>query len=126
MSNWKLVVGNLGTVFETKNGYVAQVNFDIYMRLSKRAYGRVSGESVTLFCDDEIHREYHPKPPAPPSEYLLVSMLEDGTKLYWHQPSLAWTINIDRATRMIKPTGHPIVFYSQNVMARVADWELAP
>lgn len=55
--NWYLIVGNLGRI-ECENGFQARQIYGDYKRLSMKNYGRVAGEDVVLFCDDEIVYEH--------------------------------------------------------------------
>ena len=58
MSNYSVLVWNIGNVHDGRNKKVAMQVFNWYVRCSKANHGRAGGESVTLFCDDEIAREY--------------------------------------------------------------------
>ena len=58
MFNYLLIVGNIGTVYRGTNGFEAMKQYGQYVALSKAPHGRASGENVTLFCDDEIKREF--------------------------------------------------------------------
>jgi len=55
---WDLVVGNVGTFRYGSNGFEAVRDYNDYVRMSKDNYGRVSGETVILFRDGEVYREY--------------------------------------------------------------------
>lgn len=56
---WEVVVGNIGTVYDGSNGFEATKEYNQYVRLSKDNYGRVAGESVILFRDDDVYKEYY-------------------------------------------------------------------
>ena len=60
---WQLVVGNIGTVLETKDGFHALNEFRWWRGRSKLDYGSASGEFVVLFKDGEIHSEHFPSQP---------------------------------------------------------------
>jgi len=55
---WQLIVGNIGTVLETNNGFMACLEYGQYKEISKRSKGRASGENVTLLRNGEIRYEY--------------------------------------------------------------------
>ena len=55
---YEVVVGNIGTVYSGNNMRIAERTYDDYVRISKRAHGRASGEFVILFNDGAITREY--------------------------------------------------------------------
>jgi len=57
---YSVVVGNVGTVYDGKDYIKAKEDFDYYVELSKLNLGRVAGENVTMFCNDEIKKEYNP------------------------------------------------------------------
>lgn len=54
----RVVVGNIGTVYEGTNGFEAKAAYNTYVGKSKREEGRAAGESVTHFIDEEINKEY--------------------------------------------------------------------
>ena len=57
MSDWHVIVSNIGTVFigaERK----ARQEFNAYVKACKAKHGRAAGESVTLIGPDDIAREY--------------------------------------------------------------------
>ena len=58
MKQYSLVVGNIGEVWSGNNPIDAQKEYGEYKRLSVARYGRAAGESVTLFCDNEIELEH--------------------------------------------------------------------
>ena len=58
LSQYMLVVGNIGTVYTGQNGFEANTLFQSYVGASHAKHGRASGEDVTLFKDGEPHREY--------------------------------------------------------------------
>ncbi len=57
---FKVLVGNIGMVIETKDEATARWTFDEYVKLSQEAYGRCTGEPVTLMAGDEILLDYAP------------------------------------------------------------------
>lgn len=50
---YKLIVGNVGTIYEGPDEARARAAFNDYREFSRCGYGRVSGESVTLLCDND-------------------------------------------------------------------------
>lgn len=58
--NYEVVVGNIGTVYSGHSKAKATLEYNGYVRDSKFGPGRASGESVTLFIDGEIGRDYQP------------------------------------------------------------------
>jgi hypothetical protein len=50
---YSVIVGNVGTVFSGTNKKDAQAMYREYVKISDCSRGRISGEDVTLFCDDE-------------------------------------------------------------------------
>ncbi|MBU0564886.1 MAG: hypothetical protein KJ945_02220 [Gammaproteobacteria bacterium] len=58
---YELTAGNIGTVYRGPCQAIAEAEFDEYVQLSKVGYGRVSGESITLFKDGEIIKEHAPE-----------------------------------------------------------------
>ena len=58
-ANYTVIVGNIGTVYNAGNGKDATKVYNEYVRQSKQHYGKASGESVTMFKnDDEIVKEF--------------------------------------------------------------------
>ncbi len=55
---YTVIVGNIGQVADTTDNREAVRQYLSYVIDSRNNYGRAAGESVTLFCDDEIIREY--------------------------------------------------------------------
>lgn len=55
---FEVIVGNLGTVLTTDIKSKALNSYHSYVRDSKCNYGRVAGESVTLFENGEPINEY--------------------------------------------------------------------
>ena len=55
---WEVIVGNVGTVYDNKNGFKARQTYYEYVRQSKAAHGRASGEPVCLTRDGEPHLEH--------------------------------------------------------------------
>jgi hypothetical protein len=67
LHSYEIVVGNLGRVWskETSDTFepVVARQYNDWIAVSKRPFGRASGESVTLFKDGEIYKEYNPDEP---------------------------------------------------------------
>lgn len=57
-SNFVVVVGNIGTVYDGPLFREALVSYSEYKQQSKENYGRAAGESVVLLKDGEPHYEY--------------------------------------------------------------------
>ena len=62
---YQVVVSNIGQVY-IGGKTAAHAAFRDYRERSKDGYGRVSGEEVTVFCGDEIVKEYLPTIKLPP------------------------------------------------------------
>lgn len=60
---YRVIVGNVGTVHETNNGFEALCEWRRWITQSKATHGRASGESVTLMRDGEPWHEYEPARP---------------------------------------------------------------
>ena len=60
-TDYAVVVGNIGTVYEGSGMLFASRVFDEYVLLSKALYGRVSNEPVTMFANGSIVAEYQPE-----------------------------------------------------------------
>jgi hypothetical protein len=58
MTQYEIIVGNIGTVYTGTNGFEANKTFNQYRSASMSPHGRASGESVTLLKDGEVVREY--------------------------------------------------------------------
>ena len=58
MSEYQVLVGNIGTVLVTNNRNDAVKVYGEYKKLSLSEFGRAGGEDVTLFCDNEIMYEH--------------------------------------------------------------------
>jgi hypothetical protein len=56
----KVVVGNVGTVYEGLYLEEARASFDEYVPISESGKGRAGDEEVTLFTNGEIEREHIP------------------------------------------------------------------
>ena len=48
-----VIVGNVGAVFYSINKKDAVATYKEYVKMSGSSKGRVGGEDVVLFCDDE-------------------------------------------------------------------------
>ena len=55
---FEVVVGNIGSVYAGNNYLRASSKFANYTKASKANFGRASGESVVLFHNGEIKKEY--------------------------------------------------------------------
>lgn len=61
-----VIVGNVGTVFNSNNKKDAIAIYKEYVKISDSSKGRVGGEDVCLFCDDDplyehfgvLHNDY--------------------------------------------------------------------
>lgn len=60
MTNYSVIVSNIGTVYDGSSKREAYQAFSSYTADSKENYGRASRETVTLIRDDEILKEYRP------------------------------------------------------------------
>jgi hypothetical protein len=60
ITEYRLVVGVLGIVFDEDSEAEAKRQFDLLVRESKNARSAHAGTSVTLFKNREIIAEYHP------------------------------------------------------------------
>ena len=61
MKKYQVMVSNIGTVCDTDERGEALDSYIEYMRASRDGYGKTGGESVVLFNNGEIEREYpHP------------------------------------------------------------------
>ena len=57
LSEYEVVVGNLGTVHASTSRIEALNTFNRYAELSVKGYGRVAHEPVTLMRDGDIYKE---------------------------------------------------------------------
>lgn len=57
---YQVMVGNVGTVLDTDNGFLANVEYGQWIKQSESNNGRGSGEPVTLMRDGEPKFEYLP------------------------------------------------------------------
>lgn len=55
---WSVIVGNIGTVYHGHSESKARTTYLNYVHQSQAAYGRASGEPVTLLRDGEPVKEY--------------------------------------------------------------------
>ncbi len=60
MTEYRLVVGVLGIIFDEDSASEAKSNFDLFVKKSKTARSASAATSVTLFKNREIIAEYHP------------------------------------------------------------------
>lgn len=56
-SIWEVIVGNIGTVLTTENGFDAKQTYSDYKKQSESEHGRASGESVVLLKNGDIEWE---------------------------------------------------------------------
>lgn len=61
---YQVIVGNIGTVLDTDNGYKANIEFGAWRRASKSPHHSASGEPVTLMKDGEPLYEHPGTVPA--------------------------------------------------------------
>jgi hypothetical protein len=59
MADFRVVVGNIGTVYAGSDAAAAFKAFEDYADLSFRRVGRAAGEDVTAFENGEIVAEQH-------------------------------------------------------------------
>lgn len=50
---YSVIVGNVGTVFYSINKKDAIATYKEYVKMSDSSKGRIGGEDVVLFCDNE-------------------------------------------------------------------------
>lgn len=50
---YSVIVGNVGAVFYSINKRDAVATYKEYVKMSGSSKGRIRGEGVVLFCDDE-------------------------------------------------------------------------
>ena len=60
MTEYRLVVGVFGIIFDEDSEAEAKRQFDLFVQKSKNARSAKAGKSVTLFKNHEIIRQYHP------------------------------------------------------------------
>lgn len=60
MSEFEVIVGNIGTVYHGTNRMEAHINYNRAVGRSKRNEGRGGNEPVTLMCDSEPVKEHFP------------------------------------------------------------------
>lgn len=60
VSNYQVIVGNIGIVHEGINPIEARGVYGDYKRQSQSNYGRAAGETVTILKDGEPCVEYTP------------------------------------------------------------------
>ena len=60
MTEYRLVVGVLGIIFDEDSEAEAKRQYDLFVKQSKTARSASVGTSVTLFRNGEIIAEYHP------------------------------------------------------------------
>ena len=60
MTEYRLVAGVLGIIFDDDSEEEAKRQFDLFVKQSKTARSASDATSVTLFKNSEIIAEYHP------------------------------------------------------------------
>ncbi len=55
---YEVIVSNLGKVLEGNNAFKANSAFNIYVGKSKRGEGRVAGESVDMYRNGEVVKQF--------------------------------------------------------------------
>ena len=55
---YSVIVGNVGTVFYSINKKDAIATYEEYVKMSGSSKGRIGGEDVCLFCNDDPLYEY--------------------------------------------------------------------
>lgn len=55
---WQVIVGSIGTVIDTDNGFEARQIYSEYKRQSLSGYGRAADESVVMMKDGDIYWEH--------------------------------------------------------------------
>lgn len=55
---YEIIVSNIGRVAQGNNAFKANSVYATYVKMSKENYGRVAGETVTMFRNGEIVKEY--------------------------------------------------------------------
>ena len=58
MNKYQVIVGNIGTIYDGDNLKEAAKEFENAMFSSEGGYGRMAGESVTLWADGEPDHEF--------------------------------------------------------------------
>jgi hypothetical protein len=58
-SDYEVHVSNVGQVYRGGSQRKALIEFNAYVAISKEGRGRAGGESVTLFKDGEVFREFY-------------------------------------------------------------------
>ena len=60
MSEYQVIVGNIGCVVTTNDAKIANDTYTEYVNMSISKYGRSSNEPVELIKDGEPFKSYHP------------------------------------------------------------------
>ena len=55
---YEVIVSNVGKVAEGDNAFKANTVYNTYVGQSKRGYGRVAGETVALYRNGELVKEF--------------------------------------------------------------------
>ena len=55
---YEIIVSNVGRVAEGTKAFEANSVFHHYVKASKAKYGRAAGETVTMFRNGEVVKEY--------------------------------------------------------------------
>lgn len=59
--NYRVIVGNIGTVYDGESLKDAERAFKEYKEQSRTGYGRASYEEVTMLAGDETKQEFRPR-----------------------------------------------------------------
>ena len=73
MSNYQVIVGNIGTVYDDDHYFEACKTYGEYKRMSESGVGRAGNEQVTLMAHGEPYFEHEPP------EVVDVSQIVTGT-----------------------------------------------
>lgn len=58
MKHYQVIVGNIGTIYDGASFIEAKQSYSEYRKQSRVNYGKASGETVTMLCDNEIKWEH--------------------------------------------------------------------
>jgi len=94
MSQYQVIVGNVGTVYDGDDKQKACDDYLEYVHISKYGTGRAAGETVTMMVDDEPENEFiglvDRKPPSvsDPCKKVQDLMAELQSRLYFDSVEL--------------------------------------
>jgi hypothetical protein len=80
MTTYRVIAGNVGEVHSGLDLEDARSVFNVYVEQSKARGGRVAGEYVVLFADDDIAAEY--KPNTNVLTFQVLDHGEDGSQYF--------------------------------------------